>query len=74
VIASREVLACLLSECMVSPSPNTEKSSWLSHQEYIDALQEQAAGFSAALRNCAFDSRVPSCPDWTALDLDGGRG
>ncbi|OPX13214.1 maleylpyruvate isomerase N-terminal domain-containing protein [Mycobacterium sp. AT1] len=54
---------------MVSRSPNTEKSSWLSHHEYVDALQEQAASFSAALRNCAFDSRVPSCPDWTALDL-----
>lgn len=53
----------------MSRSPNTEKSSWLSHQDYVDALQEQAARFSVALRDIAFDSRVPSCPDWTALDL-----
>lgn len=53
----------------MSRSPNTEKSSWLSHQEYIDALQEQAARFSAALRDSTFDSRVPSCPNWAALDL-----
>ena len=53
----------------MSRSPNTEKASWLSHQEYVDALQEQAARFSATLRDSAFDSRVPSCPDWTALDL-----
>jgi len=54
---------------MVSRSPNTERSSWLSHRDYVDALQEQASRFSLALRHSAFDSRVPSCPDWTALDL-----
>ncbi|WP_101948897.1 maleylpyruvate isomerase N-terminal domain-containing protein [Mycobacterium sp. 3519A] len=54
---------------MASRSPNTERSSWLSHEEYIDALQEQALRFASALREIAFDSRVPSCPDWTALDL-----
>lgn len=53
----------------MSRSRNTEKSSWLSHQEYVDALQEQAARFSAVLRDSSFDARVPSCPDWTALDL-----
>lgn len=54
---------------MASRSPNTERSSWLSHADYIDALQEQAARFASALRDSPFDARVPSCPDWTALDL-----
>lgn len=53
----------------MSRSPNTEKSSWLSHQDYVDAVQEQASRFSTALRDSAFDSRVSSCPGWTALDL-----
>jgi len=53
----------------VSRSPNTERSSWLSHRDYVDDLQEQAARFASALRDSAFDSRVPSCPDWSALDL-----
>ena len=54
---------------MASRSPNTEKSSWLSHADYIDTFQDQAARFASALRDSTFDSRVPSCPDWTALDL-----
>jgi hypothetical protein len=54
---------------MASRSPNTEKSSWLSHAEYIDALQEQAARFASALRKSTFDAPVPSCPASTALDL-----
>lgn len=53
----------------MSRSRNTEKSSWLSHQGYVDALRGQAARFSAVLRDGSFDARVPSCPDWTALDL-----
>ena len=69
VIAGTDLRACLVSEGMVSRSPNTDRSSWLGHQGYIDALQEQAARFSATLRDIAFDSGVPSCPDWTALDL-----
>ncbi|KAA0099586.1 maleylpyruvate isomerase family mycothiol-dependent enzyme [Mycolicibacterium sp. P1-18] len=54
---------------MASRSANTERSSWLGHQEYVGALRDQAALFSAALRHSASDSPVPSCPDWTALDL-----
>lgn len=53
----------------MSRSPNTERSSWLGHRHYVDALQEQAARFAFALRDSAFDRRVPSCPGWTALDL-----
>jgi hypothetical protein len=54
---------------MASRSPNTEKSSWLRYADYIDTFQDQAARFASALRDSTFDSRVPSCPDWTALDL-----
>jgi uncharacterized protein (TIGR03083 family) len=54
---------------MASRSPNTERSSWLNHAEYIGALQEQAAQFASALRDSTFDSPVPSCPGWSALDL-----
>lgn len=35
----------------------------------MGAFQEQAALFASALRHSASDSRVPPCPDWTALDL-----
>lgn len=38
---------------MASRSPNTERSSWLSHEEYIDALREQSARFASALRDSA---------------------
>lgn len=54
---------------MASRSPNTERSSWLTHEEYIGALREQAARFATVLRHSASDAPVPSCPDWTALDL-----
>jgi uncharacterized protein (TIGR03083 family) len=54
---------------MGSRSPNTERSSWLTHEEYIAALREQAARFSTVLRHCDPGAAVPSCPDWTTLDL-----
>lgn len=54
---------------MTSRSPNTERSSWLSHEAYVEALQEQAARFAAAVRGSAPAAAVPSCAGWTALDL-----
>jgi uncharacterized protein (TIGR03083 family) len=54
---------------MASRSPNTERSSWLSHEKYIGVMREQATTFATALRQSTFDSLVPSCPGWTALDL-----
>lgn len=54
---------------MASRSPNTERSSWLSHADYIDAFQEQASRFASVLRDSTFDAPVPSCPGWTTLDL-----
>lgn len=54
---------------MESRSPNTERSSWLSHEEYVDALREQAAMFATALRHSTFYAPVLPCPGWTAQDL-----
>ena len=68
-VAVRASAVSLPSPDMASRSPNTERSSWLTHEEYIGALREQAARFATVLRHSASDAPVPSCPDWTALDL-----
>lgn len=54
---------------MASRSPNTERSSWLTHEEYVAALREQAARFGTVLAAGPADAPVPTCPGWTALDL-----
>lgn len=37
--------------------------------EYAQHLADDSARFAAVLRGCTRDAPVPSCPDWTALDL-----
>ncbi|HZZ48373.1 MAG TPA: maleylpyruvate isomerase N-terminal domain-containing protein [Pseudonocardia sp.] len=54
---------------MVSRSPNTERSSWLTHEGYLAELREQAARFAEAARRGDPAAAVPTCPGWTALDL-----
>lgn len=37
--------------------------------DYLDHLARESARFSAALRDAPADARVPTCPDWDAVDL-----
>jgi uncharacterized protein (TIGR03083 family) len=41
----------------------------LADQAYLDHVRDESARFLRALRGCAPDARVPSCPDWDAADL-----
>jgi uncharacterized protein (TIGR03083 family) len=37
--------------------------------DYLDHLVRESARFSEALRDVQSDARVPTCPDWDAVDL-----
>jgi uncharacterized protein (TIGR03083 family) len=39
------------------------------YDEYLDVLRAQAGAFAAACDGAPLDGAVPSCPEWTVLDL-----
>ncbi len=41
----------------------------MNHDDYVAALESNAAAFVDAAREVDLSARVPSCPDWTARDL-----
>lgn len=41
----------------------------LSPEAYLDLVRSESARFRAVLTDCDPDSRVPSCPEWSAADL-----
>lgn len=47
------------------PGPSTR----LSHDQYVAHLQRESARLQEVLAEAADDARVPTCPDWTTLDL-----
>lgn len=41
----------------------------MNHDEYVASLESNAAAFADAASRVDFDTRVPSCPDWSARYL-----
>ncbi|GAB3591480.1 maleylpyruvate isomerase family mycothiol-dependent enzyme [Angustibacter peucedani] len=46
-----------------------DRSTWLSHDDYLAAFRADAARLATLLRDSADDAPVPTCPGWTAVDL-----
>src|SRR4051794_15570478 len=46
-----------------------DRTTWLTHEAYLDAFAADAGRLSQLLREAPADAAVPTCPDWTALDL-----
>lgn len=49
--------------------PDPTRATRLSHSQYLVHLRRETARFADALAQLPDDARVPTCPDWAAVDL-----
>ncbi|MGN6300716.1 MAG: maleylpyruvate isomerase N-terminal domain-containing protein [Angustibacter sp.] len=50
-------------------APAADRSSWLTHEAYLAAFTADADRLSRLARSGDGEAPVPTCPDWTLLDL-----
>ncbi|MGN6612669.1 MAG: maleylpyruvate isomerase N-terminal domain-containing protein [Angustibacter sp.] len=50
-------------------APTPDRSSWLTHEAYLEAFAVDADRLSQLARSADPETAVPTCPGWTLLDL-----